>query len=125
MYAHPSHSFAMVEGYVMNVPQVEDNVDKIYLRTKTTRKKYKDAFYGNAKTKEERKAIDLAHQAGLARKSNDGLMADIQLAGHDITTRLTDAKRPLHVWIGTFSLSDFKKILVGIEEQIKRILSSR
>ena len=55
-------------------------------------RKYKDAYYGKAKTQVERDAVDAKAHALLASKSGGGIIADLRFALQDIITRLTDIK---------------------------------
>ena len=88
-YSHPSHSFTTSEGYIPNILRTEEDFNRVSTQSAAKGQKNKDAFYGNAKTKKERAEIDLARQAGLASKSNEGFVADLKLAGFDIMTRLS------------------------------------
>ena len=88
-YSHPSHSFTTSEGDIPIIQRIEEDSSRISTQSEAKRQKNKDAFYGNAKTKKERAEIDLARQAGLASKSNEGFVADLKLAGFDIMTRLS------------------------------------
>ena len=54
----------------------------------STKRKNKDAFYGNAKTNIDRQSIDSAHKARLATKSNQGFPTDFGLAVQDLFNRI-------------------------------------
>ena len=71
--AHPRHG-----NYFTYIPQTAE----------TIKKKDIDAFYRNVKVQAGRDAIDMAHRARLSSKSNNGFIADLQLASRDIIKRL-------------------------------------
>ena len=83
--AHSFHYTIQLEGNVPSVPLTDNDSAA---KAKITKIKGKDAFYGNAKTQSEKDAIDKKHQARLASKSNESLIADLHLAIKDIINRL-------------------------------------
>ena len=87
-YSHPSHSFTSSEGDIPSIPGTEEDPKTVSTQSEAKGQKNKDAFYRKAKTKEERAEIDLAREAALASKSNQGFVADIKLAVWDIIARL-------------------------------------
>ena len=88
-YSHPSHSFTSSKGDIPNIPGTKEDPERVNTQSEAKGQKNKDAFYRKAKTKEERAEIDVARQAGLASKSNQGFVADIKLAVWDIIARLS------------------------------------
>jgi len=82
--AHSFHYTIQLEGNAPSVPQTD--IDSA-AKAKITKLTGKDAFYGNAETQSEKNVIDTAHQARLASKSNESLIADLQLAIKDIINR--------------------------------------
>ena len=83
--AHSFHYTTQLEGNMPSIPQTDNDSTA---KAKITKIKGKDAFYGNAKTQSEKDVIDTAHRARLASKSNESLIADLQLAIQDIINRL-------------------------------------
>jgi len=113
-----SHSPTQLAKYVPYIPEGEEEGEGEDTKPKTPKRKDKDAFYGNAKTQAERDAVDAAHQARLASKSGEGLLADLQLAGQDITNRLsgdyrTDPDRTIREVRGEKGLLEYAKQLKG------------
>ena len=113
-----SHSPTQLAGYVPYVPEGEEEGEGEDTKPKTPKRKDRDAFYGNAKTQAERDAVDAAHQARLASKSGEGFIADLQLAGQDITNRLsgdyrTDPDRTIRKVKGKKGLLEYAKQLKG------------
>ena len=112
-----SHSPTQLAGYVPYIPEGEEKGEGEDTKPKTPKRKDKDAFYGNAKTQAERDAVDAAHQARLASKSEEGFMTDLQLAGQDITNRLsgnyTDPNRTTREVQGPKGLLEYAKQLKG------------
>ena len=82
--AHGDHFLKEPKGYVSYVSQTLDGSNA---KTEITKRKDKDAFYGNATAQADRDAMELLHQARLALKSGKGFMADLKLAVQDLTHR--------------------------------------
>ena len=75
------HEVALCKPHFVYLLQASnDSDDQLEFKTSKSKRRGKDAFYGNAKTSTERAVKDWAHQARVAIKSGDGFLTNLRIS---------------------------------------------